>query len=157
VAIQDLTQDLAGQFGLTGTKGALVASVTPGSPADQAGVKAGDVILRLDGKELQNPADLSNRIGASAPGSAARLDLSRAGRELTLTAKTGLVVSQVQKDGAAAAAGLQEGDLILEVNREPVAEVGDFQGALAGAGARDKVLVLLMRRDVSRFLVLQSR
>src|SRR5262249_51402519 len=55
VSIQPITPELAKSFGLSETKGALVASVTDGSPAARAGLKSGDVILRYDGKAVEGP------------------------------------------------------------------------------------------------------
>jgi len=101
VGIQDLNEDLAKQFDLADSKGALVSSVSPGSAAEKAGVKVGDVITGFDGKDIQSGKDLRNRVGAVTPGSKAKLVVVRAGKELTLSATIG------EAAGEAAAAGAE--------------------------------------------------
>ncbi|TJV49467.1 MAG: PDZ domain-containing protein, partial [Mesorhizobium sp.] len=54
VRLQEITPSIAEALGIAGSKGALVASVEPGSPAEQAGIQAGDVITRFNGKDIQN-------------------------------------------------------------------------------------------------------
>ncbi len=65
---QDLTPELAQAFGLQRRGGAVVAQVTPGSAAEQAGVRSGDVIVSLDGRALANSSDLRNAVGCCAWG-----------------------------------------------------------------------------------------
>ena len=90
VAIQGMDKDLAQSFGLENPAGALVANVEPGSPADKAGVKAGDVILGVNGAKVQDSADLPRIIGDMRPGSPARLQIwrDRKNRDLTVTLGT---------------------------------------------------------------------
>jgi serine protease Do len=87
VAIQGLDKELAQSFGLEETTGALVASVEPGSPADKAGLKAGDVVLGVNGSKVDESGDLPRIIGDMRPGSAARLQVwrDRKSRDLTVT------------------------------------------------------------------------
>jgi len=68
VSIQDLTPDLAEALGIDASFGAVVASVEDGSPAAQAGIQAGDIIVAVDGREISGSADLRNRIGLSPAG-----------------------------------------------------------------------------------------
>ena len=68
VSVQDLTQPLADSFGLPRPDGALVAQVDPKSPADAAGLRPGDVILRIDGQPTVQAGALSARIARAAPG-----------------------------------------------------------------------------------------
>jgi serine protease Do len=77
VMVQDLNQDLAGSFGLSRPGGALISSVDPESPAAHAGLKAGDVIMRVDGAAIDQAGDLSNRIGMDAPGTRVKLKVWR--------------------------------------------------------------------------------
>ena len=87
VAIQDLTPDLAESFGLSKTQGVLVAAVEKGTAADKAGVEAGDVVLKYDGKAVSQPAELQRMVGASKPGTRVTVQIWRKGatRDVVLT------------------------------------------------------------------------
>jgi serine protease Do len=87
ITIQEVTQSLAESFGLKKPAGALVSSVEKGSPAERAGVETGDVILKVDGKEIAGSMDLSGYVADIKPGATARLEVWRKGgpRELTVT------------------------------------------------------------------------
>jgi serine protease Do len=80
VSVQDMNQDLAGSFGLAKPEGALVAEVMHDSPAEKAGLKAGDVILAFDAHKLQDSGDLPPLVAAARPGQAATLEVLRDGR-----------------------------------------------------------------------------
>ncbi len=69
IMIQEVTKELAESFGLTGNNGALVVSVEKGGPADKAGIKARDIILKFDEKEIATSADLPRIVGNTKPGS----------------------------------------------------------------------------------------
>ncbi|MDB5905247.1 MAG: Peptidase Do [Betaproteobacteria bacterium] len=79
VQIQALTPELANSFKLGDTKGVLVASVEPRSPADQAGIQPGDVILAYQGKPVTNANELPRVVAATPPGSVVTIDLFRGG------------------------------------------------------------------------------
>ncbi|HYH40348.1 MAG TPA: DegQ family serine endoprotease [Burkholderiales bacterium] len=79
VQIQALTPELAKSFKLADTKGVLVASVEPGSPAAKAGLQSGDVILSFDGKLVQNANELPRIVAATKPGTPVTLEISRDG------------------------------------------------------------------------------
>lgn len=87
VTAQDVTRPLAESFGLSKAGGALVNSVEPGGPAARAGVQAGDIILRVNGREIAGFADLSRAIATMRPGAKAKLQLwrQRAPKEIELT------------------------------------------------------------------------
>jgi serine protease Do len=68
VVIQEVTKEIAESFGLTKAQGALVASVEKNSPADKAGLEAGDVIVKFDGKTVNQSSDLPRIVGATKPG-----------------------------------------------------------------------------------------
>lgn len=68
VVIQEVTRELADSFGLPSVEGALVSSVEPRGPADKAGIEAGDVILRFDGKPVEKSGDLPRLVGGTRPG-----------------------------------------------------------------------------------------
>ena len=77
VVIQPVTKDLAESFGLGKPAGALVSSVEKGSPAEKAGIEAGDVILKFDGKNVASSEDLPRLVGATKPGTKASVQLMR--------------------------------------------------------------------------------
>ena len=87
VTIQEVDQSLAESFGLKKAAGALVSSVEKDSPAAKGGIEAGDVILKVNGREIQGSMDLSGYIAEIKPGSSARVEVWRKGatRELTVT------------------------------------------------------------------------
>ena len=89
VLIQDLTPDIAEAMRVEADGGAVISRVLPGSPAAEAGLKAGDVILSLDGKAVASSAELRNRIGLMAPGRKVELGVVRKGRRLTVEATLG--------------------------------------------------------------------
>jgi serine protease Do len=86
VVIQPVTKELAESFGLPKPTGALVSSVEKGSPAEKAGIEAGDVILKFDGKIVASSEDLPRLVGATKPGAKAVVQLMRnkAMRDVTL-------------------------------------------------------------------------
>jgi serine protease Do len=90
VDIQSVTPEIATSLGLKEPKGAIVASVVPGSPADKAGFQQGDVVLAVDGKTIEDNRDMTRRVAALAAGKDARFTINRAGVTKTLTAKIGL-------------------------------------------------------------------
>jgi len=89
IVIQDLTKELAEQFHVANTEGALVSQVNKDSPAAKADVKVGDVVVRFDGKKVRDTRQLRNVVAATAPGTSVKLDVIRDGREQTLTATIG--------------------------------------------------------------------
>ncbi|GBD42581.1 Periplasmic serine endoprotease DegP [bacterium HR40] len=81
VAIQDLTPDLAEAMGIPGRRGAVVSQVEPGSPAERAGLRPGDVVVAVDGEAVRSSTELRNRIGLVERGSRIDLTILRDGRE----------------------------------------------------------------------------
>jgi serine protease Do len=88
VAFQELTPELAAQFGVTGTGGALVTSLLAGGPADKAGIQPGDVIVTVDGKAISESRDLLRQILAKKIGSGVKLGVVRNKQVLALTLVT---------------------------------------------------------------------
>lgn len=86
VVIQEVSKDLAESFGLSKPQGALVNSVEKGGPAEKAGIEAGDIILKFDGKTVQQSSDLPRMVGATKPGSRSTVQVWRKGamREFNL-------------------------------------------------------------------------
>ncbi len=89
VTIQPVTSELAESLGIKQIGGALVSSVEPGSAADRAGVKRGDVIKSFNGQAVQDTNSLRNRVASTPPGSNATVVVLRDGSERTLTVKLG--------------------------------------------------------------------
>jgi serine protease Do len=87
VAIQEMNQPLASSFGMKTATGALVSSVEKDSPAERAGLKTGDVVLKLDGKPVERSGELARRIAEMKPGTKATLELWRDGaaKEVAVT------------------------------------------------------------------------
>ena len=87
VQIDQVTKDVAESIGLGKAQGALVRSVESGSPADKAGVEAGDIITRFDGKVIERASDLPRMVGNTKPGSKASMSVFRRGgsKELGVT------------------------------------------------------------------------
>ncbi|MGB3897440.1 MAG: DegQ family serine endoprotease [Mesorhizobium sp.] len=159
VSIQDLTPDLAEALGIDASFGAVVASVEDGSPAAEAGIQAGDIIVAVDGREISGSADLRNRIGLSPAGSRVEIAYLREGirqtATMTVNGETGpsrasarampdrlagadfqdasgnVVVANVAPGSPAAQAGLRTGDVIVAVNRRPVGTVAELTRLLA--------------------------
>ncbi len=84
VLIQDVTRELAETFALPHPRGALVAQVIPGSPAADAGILVGDVILRFDGQDVFTSGDLPPLVGMAKVEEQARVDLLRHGKRLSV-------------------------------------------------------------------------
>jgi serine protease Do len=80
VRIQPMTKELAQSFKLDSPDGALVASVEPGSPADKAGLKPGDVVLAFNGQKIDEPNKLPRLVGSTKPGQSATLRIWRDGK-----------------------------------------------------------------------------
>ncbi|MBI4608559.1 MAG: DegQ family serine endoprotease [Candidatus Rokubacteria bacterium] len=185
IAIQDLTDELAAGFGVPPRSGVLVADVMKGSPAEQAGLKAGDIITDFGGQPVREVTDLQKRVAATPPGQPTSLTAIREKARTPLTVKIGempeaeavvaaapgeedwglsvttltpelaerhqlstkrgVVASSVAPGSAADKAGIRPGDAILEVNRQPVADVEGFRKSLAATKPGEPVLVYLQR------------
>jgi serine protease Do len=89
VQIQAIDEDLAKSLKMADTKGALVSDVTPGSPAAEAGLKAGDVIRSVDGTPVESSSDLSSRVAAMRPGARVGLDVLRDGADRKIDVRLG--------------------------------------------------------------------
>ena len=94
VNIQTVTPDLADGLGLDRPRGAIVADVVSGGPADKAQLRAGDTILAVDGEEVESLRDLPRIIAGIAAGTETELTIWRGGAEQTLTANIGSLASE---------------------------------------------------------------
>src|SRR3954469_4467910 len=89
VEVQEITPPIAESFKLEDTRGALIAGVLRGGPADKAGVKPGDVLVEVQGKPVADPAGMLNLIAALEPGQSAKVKLKRQGAEVDATVTVG--------------------------------------------------------------------
>jgi serine protease Do len=200
VSIQEVTPELAAQFNLDTPKGAVVTEVLGKSPAEKAGVKRGDVIVGLNGQEVENLARLRLLVAAAPVGSRMTLQIVRDGKKkkvdvtigelpedvASLTRKpeavegdfdnvlSGLTVGPLSRENAlrfqldpagkgavvlevaagspASRAGIMEGDVIMEINRQEVATLDDYD-RLARQIRKDKgALLLIARRGQTLFV-----
>jgi serine protease Do len=205
INIVNVDSDRAAAFGLKTEDGAFVESVEAGKPADKAGVKPGDTIVKVDGVPVKDTRDLIGYVSVKAPGSKVQLGVIRDGKDVNLTAslaerkdetadkggdpeKTasqdsherigiqvaeltpqmrqmqrikpdvdGLVVMRVKEVSAAADAGIQEGDIITQVNGQKVGSTEDF-GKVVGKAKKGDILKLYVynpRANVSRFALVK--
>ena len=140
VVIQDLDPEAAEALGLAADAGAMIARVEPGSPAERAGLRGGDVVLAVDGQPVQGSSELRNRIGLVEADRSVRLDILRDGRRsrvsvavTPIAAAAATATTAPQLAGAALgeippghpAYGQVEGVLVTQVARNsPAAAVG---------------------------------
>jgi serine protease Do len=89
VAIQSLTRELAEAFGMKEPQGALISSVEPGGPADQAGLMAGDIVTQFNGQAVQDANELPRLVGAVKPGATASIEVWRRGEREQLEVTAG--------------------------------------------------------------------
>jgi serine protease Do len=125
IAMNDVTPENAQFFNLKDAEGAIVAQVTPDSPAGSAGVKSGDVIVGLNGKKIANGGALQVAVNEDAPGTTVELAIMRDGSPRTVSVKVGEFNAKTEvaaKDGEGAAKGgrlgLALGDLSPNIRQQ---------------------------------------
>ena len=200
VQIEQVSKEIAESIGLGRPQGALVRGVEAGAPADKAGIEAGDIITRFDGKVIEKSSDLPRLVGNVKPGTRSPITVFRRGtsRELMVTiaeieaekpvrraavteAKPpvagpaqaiGLLVAELndaQKkefklrggvrvesvEGAAARAGLREGDVIVAIANAEVLSVKDFEQTLAKIDKTKTVNVLFRRGELAQYALIR--
>jgi serine protease Do len=122
VSIQGMTPDLAASLGLDQVKGALVSSVVHDGPAERAGIKAGDVVLEYDGKEINRANDLPFLVAGTPVGKTVSLQIFRGKKETPVT-----VAIEKMKEEEVVASNTEKGDLGLtveEINPEIAESLG---------------------------------
>jgi serine protease Do len=199
IGIQDVTRELADQFGMAEPRGVLISQIAKDSPAVRAGLHVGDVVVRFAGQEIRDGRHLRNLVAATPPGTEVKLELIRDGKPIAVTATIdrqpaeadtaaapsdqsgsrldnlgiavqpltpelakqlrvdvtrGVVITDVNEGSPAATAGLHAGDVIVEVNRAPVANPDELLRALSKAKAPHGALLLIKRQDASMFIVI---
>ncbi|GJL57545.1 MAG: MucD protein [Nitrospirales bacterium] len=196
VSIQELSPDLATQFEVPDTQGALVGDVFRESPAGQAGVKRGDIIRTYNGVTVKDPNHLRTLVAETTPKSSIPLAVWRNGEIVTLSVSIsempkdtasltemapssvsgnhalsglsvepvppgqtrdgqGVLVTQLTPNSPAERAGVQPGDVILELNRSPIRSVKDFEQLVKQLEDETSVLVLLQRGKGAIFLTIK--
>ena len=179
VNIYNVTPDIAKEFGLSESSGALVAGVAQGSAAEKAGVKTGDIITSINSVAMKDASELRNTIGMLRIGDKVEIGLLRDGKALKVTAliaersdletanavdinrglegaelhdapdNGGVLVKTIQDGSPAAQNGLRANDLIVGVGRTPIADTKGLKEAAKNAN----VLVLNVRRGSSVHLL----
>jgi serine protease Do len=151
VSIQGLTQDLAESFGLERPNGALVATVVPNSAAAKAGLKAGDVITKINGEPIEESAQLSARVGMSRPGDKVTLEIWRDKQYQTVTATLGASSDKEIVADAGDPDSPKLGLSLRPLNRQERGQVGanglvveDSGGAAAKAGVEPGDVLLAL-------------
>jgi serine protease Do len=196
LSVQSVNADLAEALGLHSDKGAVVTAVLPGGPGEEAGVKRGDVILRVDDAVVRNAEGLAAAFSGVKPGRETDLTLMRGIKtlELSITPRPmppaargawddedrnsdrdsprgerlgvkvadpdrwlrrrygiapgeGVVVLNVAEGSRAQAAGILEGDLIIEADRRGLRNANDLLSAVAHGRKRGKLLLAVRRGD----------
>ena len=206
VRIQSVDAELAEGRGLDSPTGALVANVSPDGPAEAAGILAGDVILRFDGKPVRDMRALPRIVAETPIGKSVDVVVWRDNAEKTLTLEvgeldeqdvaaaepstpvmpergeipligvsvatltpeirqafdigeqvSGVVITEVQVDSAAADKGLQPGDIIIDVDQKPVSTPGDVEDRVQEArdNGQRVVTLLIERRGDARWVALR--
>ena len=199
VTIAPVTKEVAESIGLGKPMGALVQGVESGGPADKAGIEAGDIITKVDGKTVEKSGDLPRIVGGTKPGSKTALQVFRRGtnRDISVTVaefesekprrtaqgtesqpapqpKTviGLAVSdltEAQKrelklrggvrietaEGAAARAGLREGDVIVTLDNTEVTDAKQFNALVAKADKARPISAMVRRGEWTNYMVIR--
>ena len=124
-----ITQELAKLFGLKKNKGVIVTEVLEGSPAEKGGVKKDDVVIRLNGKEVEDFSSFRNSIALLAPGTKIKITTWRDGKEYDLLIEVGLrddeALSGIITSKTAREFGLQVKDIDADSAKKYGIEVGD--------------------------------
>jgi Do/DeqQ family serine protease len=205
VRVRRVDSDMAQSLGMSETKGVIVNLVVPGSGAERAGIRQGDVITALDGGAVNDDNAFRNHIASTAPGTEVTLTVLRDNREqkiratlgelkpetaeseqgkesnpqssgqgklgltvIPLTADIaselnlrpgtqGVVIESVDDAGPGAASGLTRGDLIQEVNRQPVRSAADLSAAIEKNGTGKPALLLINRRGNPIYITVRPR
>ncbi len=194
VQVQPVTQDIAEGLGLAKPKGALVDHAEDGTPAAKAGLKAGDLIERVNGDAIGDARELSRKIAGLKPGAKVEVAYLRGGKSDTATitlgslpgngtkmarggdatgdgqarlglnlapaaevglSDQGVAVVEVDPDGPAAAKGIEQGDVILDVGGKSVARPAEVAAQIRAAESAGRKAVLMRIKNgkgVTRFV-----
>ncbi len=200
VQIDQVSKEVAESIGLGKAQGALVRGVEAGAPADKAGIEAGDIITKFDGKMIEKSTDLPRLVGNVKPGTKSVVTVFRRGntRDFTVTVAEieaekparkaagpepkppvagpaqvmGFAVSDITDaqrkelkvkggvkvdtaEGAAARAGVREGDVIIAIANVEITNVKEFEAALVKLDKSKPVNVLLRRGELAQYVLIR--
>jgi serine protease Do len=123
VKLQSITEDIAETLGVKENQGALVSSVSPDGPAAKAGIEAGDVILKFDGKDVSTVRGLPKLVAQTQIGRAVDVDLQRKGQKKTVKVTLGrLVEDDDKKKGGPAGAPVVPGKPLIGLGLSPITD-----------------------------------
>ncbi len=128
VMIQKITPDLAESFNLDRTEGALVGDVIPNSPAERAGIKRGDVIVRFDRHEVKTMESLPKIVGSTTPGKAVKVEVIREGKKKVLDVTIAILKDEEIKVAALDPMGIQVQDITPDIAQS--LNLDDVEGVL---------------------------
>ncbi|MGA3214042.1 MAG: trypsin-like peptidase domain-containing protein, partial [Terriglobales bacterium] len=160
IGISDVTPENSKFFDLKKAEGAVVTQVEPDSPGAKAGLKIGDVITELNGQAINDAGELQVEIGQNEHGKPrwglGLADLSPDVRAQLQAPKDihGAMIGEVQPGSPADNAGLQRGEIILEVNRHAVQSASDAAQQLGKVAKGSDALVLVWSNGGNTFRVL---
>ena len=203
IALQPLSEELAKEFKIDGNAGALVAGVSAKSPAEKAGVLAGDVVIEVSGKKVEGPRELQLMVASMAPGTKVDVKLIRDGKEKVFNIELaerpgsklaaadqppkaqdpdvldgvtvgdidaearkkfeiadgtkGVVITDIDQDSASAEAGLKAGDVIHEINREPITTAKQAVDMSEKVKKEKKVLLRVSTKGNSRYVIVEHK
>lgn len=195
VMIQDVTKELKEKLNLMNEKGALVADVTPGGPAEKGGIERGDVIVTFDNKEIQEMDELPFIVASTPVGKIVNVEVMRRGEKKTfkikvgelnvekegspvveesadlgitveaitpeiaqrfgLSDKEGLIIVQVEQNSPASEAGIRPGDIILEIDQEPINDPKVYKQKIRKYKKGDTILFLMKRGGTTIYMTLE--
>lgn len=165
ILVQDVSADFAESFGLGKPRGALVAEVEAGGPADKAGLKPADIVLSFNGKAIEESGDLPRLVGTTPPGKQVPVSVWRKGKTVNLTAVAGELTDKAGESGVSGdsqTAGLVVTALSAEDRRTLGVKHGlrveESTGAAARAGLRPGDVILSVdQHDVASVTELSRR
>lgn len=202
VSIDQVSKEVAESLGLGEAKGALVRGVEADSPAGKAGIEAGDIIIRFDGKPIDKSVDLPRLVGNTKPGTRSTVTVFRRGQPKDLSIVVGEIESEQKQasrrpsssenkaapagaakglglglvdltdaqrsqlkikggvriesaDGAAARAGLREGDIVLALANTEIGSVKDFETVASKLDKNRPVSLLVRRGEWAQYVVIR--
>ena len=202
IYMQDINEEIYEAMDLDSMQGAIIGEIVAGSPAEEAGLEASDIIVGFENKTINNGSELKNLISNTKPGSKVKLNILRSGNKKDVyvilrerqedslalgdnykSKDFGLVVSNISKDlidkfdispeksnqselagviitelspkEIADKAGFKVGDLITRIGQKKVSNIKDFEEEINAYDEGKRILVLVKRGKLSRFLTLR--
>jgi len=205
--VQSLTPKMAKSFGLSSTEGALISNINPGSAAEKAGLKPGDIVMAINGERLNSSGDLVAKLFTAKPGDTVQMTILRSGAtseipvtlqaldekflssagqpaekdneggafnqndsigfsyqdqtadiqsQLPANAPKGPVITNVDQQSPAQAAGLQPGDIVLKVGNTAIVSANQLAVVLKKSDVKSGVRLFVWRDSVTLYAFLQT-